>query len=91
MFREFIRLSPASNYMKELITGSGGFLSRGLLEAHAARYDALPRTKQERAVLAGILDDYACVQFPEYARSYCGAGVSGVPGFWQELSGEVHI
>src|SRR5687768_13246132 len=28
VFREFIRLSPASNYMEELVTGPGG-LSRG--------------------------------------------------------------
>jgi hypothetical protein len=77
--------------MKELVTGPGGLLSRGLLEEDATRYGALPRTKQERAVLAGILNDYACVQFPEYAKSYSGAGVLGVPGFWQELSGVVHI
>jgi hypothetical protein len=31
------------------------------------------------------------VHFPEYAKSHSGAGVIGVPGFWQELSGVVHI
>ena len=89
IFQELIRISPASNYMEELVAGPGGLLSRGLLEEDATRYGALPRTKQERAVLAGILNDYACVQFPEYAKSYSGAGVLGVPGFWQELSGVV--
>jgi len=66
-------------------------LSRGLLEEDATRYGALPRTKQERATLAGILDDYVRVHFPEYAKFHSGAGVIGVPGFWQELSGMVHI
>ena len=42
----------------------GGLLSRGLLEYDATRYGALPRTKQERAVLAGILDDYVRAHFP---------------------------
>ena len=48
VFREFIRLSPASNYIKELVTGPRGLLSRGLLEEHATSYGALPRTKRER-------------------------------------------
>ena len=55
VFREFIRLSPASNY-EELVTGPGGLLSRGI-EDHATNYGALPRTKRERATLAGTLND----------------------------------
>jgi len=51
VFREFIRLSPASNYMDELVTGPGGLLSGGI-EDHATSYGALPRTKRERATLA---------------------------------------
>ena len=62
VFREFIRLSPASNYMEELVTGPGGLLSRGL-EDHATSYGALPRTKQERTALAAILNDYVCAKF----------------------------
>ena len=89
VFREFIRLSPASNYM-ELVTGPGGLLSRGI-EDLATSYGALPRTKRERATLAGILNDYVSARFPAYAQSHSGAGVVGVPGFWQELSGVVHI
>jgi hypothetical protein len=90
VFREFIRLSAASNYMEELVTGPGGLLSRGL-EDHATSYGALPRTKQQRTVLAAILNDYVRDCFPEYAESYSGAGVVGIPGFWQKLSGVVHI
>ena len=31
VFQELIRISPASNYMEELVAGPGGLLSRGLL------------------------------------------------------------
>jgi len=91
VFRELIRISPASNYRQELVTWPGGLLSRGLLEEHATSYGALPRTKQQRTALAAILNDYVCAKFPEYAESHSGAGVIGVPGLWQELSGKVHI
>jgi hypothetical protein len=91
VFRELIRISPAANYIEDLVAGSGGLLSRGLLEDHATNYGALPRTKQDRAALAWSLNDYVRVHFPEYAKSHSGAGVIGVPGFWQELSGAVHI
>jgi len=91
VFQELIRISPASNYLEELVTGAGGLLSRGLLERHATNYGALPRTKHERTSLAWILNDYVRTHFPEYAKSHSGAGVVGVPGFWQELSGVVHI
>ena len=88
---EIDRISPLSRYMEELVTGPGGLLSRGLLEEHATSYGALPRTKRERATLAGILNDYVSARFPAYAQSHSGAGVVGVPGFRQELSGVVHI
>jgi len=91
VFKELIRISPASNYIEELVAGPGGLLSRGLLEDHATSYGALPQTKQKRATLAASLRNYVRARFPEYADSYSGAGVVGVPGFWQELSGMVHI
>jgi hypothetical protein len=55
VFRELIKLSPASNYREELVTGPGGLLSRGLLEQHTTSYGALLRTKQQRKALAAIL------------------------------------
>ena len=91
VFRELIKLSPASNYREELVTGPSGLLSRGLLERHTNSYGALPPTNQQRAILAGILNDYVRANFPEHAQSHSGAGIVGVPGFWQELSGVVHI
>ena len=39
VFRELIRLSPASNYLGELLTGPRGLLSRGI-EDHATSYGA---------------------------------------------------
>ncbi len=47
--------------------------------------------KRERATLAGILNDYVSARFPAYAESQSGADVVGIPGFWQKLSGVVHI
>ena len=91
VLKELIRISPASNYMEELVAGPRGLLSRGLLENHATSYGALPRKKQQRAALAWSLNDYVRVHFPEYVKSHSGAGVVGVPGFWQELSGTVHV
>lgn len=91
VFRELIRISPASNYRQELVACPGGLLSRGLLEEHTTSYGALPRTKRERATLAGILNDYVSARYPAYAQSHSRAGVLGIPGFWQEVSGAVHI
>jgi len=91
VFRELIKISPASNYREELVIGPGGLLSRGLLERHTTSYGALPPTNQQRAILAGILNDYVRVSFPEHAESHSGAGIVGVPGFWQDRSGVVHI
>jgi hypothetical protein len=64
VFRELIRISPASNYRQELVTCPGGLLSRGLLEDHATNYGALPRTKEQRATLAAILNDAVRTHFP---------------------------
>jgi hypothetical protein len=91
VFQELIRISSASNYREELVTGPGGLLSRGLLEEQVTRYGALPPTKRERSSLAGILSNYVRNHFPDYAKLYSGAGVIGVPGFWQDYSTVVHI
>lgn len=91
VFKEMIRISPASKYHRQLVSGPGGLLSRGLLEEDAASYGALPPTKQERAALATTLSRFVRNTFPEYAKRYAGAGVVGIPGFWQERSGLVHI
>ena len=91
VFRELIRISPASNYHSELVSGPGGLLSRGLLARQIFHYGALPRTQTERAELAAALRSFVLCNFSEYATLYSGAGVVGVPGFWQESSGMVQI
>ena len=42
VFRELIKMSPASNYREELVTGPGGLLSR--VEQYTTSYGALPPT-----------------------------------------------
>jgi hypothetical protein len=85
-----MRISPAFNYREELLTGPGGLLSRGLLEERAFNYGALPPTKRQRATLANVLRCFVQNHFPDYTNLYSG-GVSGIPGFWQEASGLVHL
>jgi hypothetical protein len=85
-----MRISPAFNYRKELLSGPGGLLSRGLLAEHALNYGALPPTKRQRATLGNVLRSFVRKHFSDYAKLYSG-GVIGIPGFWQEASGLVHL
>lgn len=91
VFQELIRISPAANYTQELVTGPKGLLSRGLLEADALRYGALPPSKEQRATLAASLADFVRSRFTSYARLHSQTELTGIPGFWQETSGAVHI
>jgi hypothetical protein len=90
VFTELIRLSPAAKYRTELVCGPSGLFARGLAEQHAFTFGALPPTQDGRAALARTLNNYLRRNFPDYAKLY-GAGVIGIPGFWQEPSGKLHI
>ena len=90
VFTELIRLSPAAKYRTELVTGPSGLYSRGLTHQHARTFGALPKTHGGRAALARALNTYVTRSFPDYAKLY-GAGVIGIPGFWQESSGQLHV
>ena len=90
VFAELIRLSPAAKYRTELVTGPSGLYARGLAYKHALTLGALPPTQDARAALARTLNTYVRRIFPAYAK-LCGAGVIGIPGFWQEASGKVHL
>ena len=90
VFAELIRLSPAAKYRTELVTGPSGLYARGLAYKHALTLGALPPTQDARAALARTLNTYVRRIFPAYAK-LCGAGVIGIPGFWQEPSGKVHL
>lgn len=91
VFRELIRISPASHYYTQLVSGPAGLLSRGLLARQIANYGALPPTQKERADLAAALRSFVLTNFTAYARLHSRAGVVGIPGFWQERSGMVQI
>lgn len=91
VFQELIRISPASSYHVELISGSGGLYSRGLLGHQTKNYGALPPDQKERAQLASALRKFVLYNFPEHAKLHSRAGVVGIPGFWQEPSGMVQI
>ncbi len=91
VFRELIRIAPASNYYPELVSGAGGLLSRGLQSRQISNFGALPPTQKDRANLAAALRSFVLSNFTDYAKLYSRAGVVGIPGFWQEPSGLVHI
>jgi hypothetical protein len=54
-------------------------------------YGALPRTQKERASLARTLNKFVTVRFPEYAARRTHAAIIGVPGFWQDETGNVQL
>ncbi len=89
VFREFIRVSPASNYMGNLLLDQEGCYHEGSRTTQPAMAHCLEQNNSE--ALAAILNDYVCTKFPEYAASHSGTGAVGIPGFWQKLSGVVHI
>jgi hypothetical protein len=91
VYQELIRRSPALKYYSQLIDGPYGLLSRGLGEAETETYGALPRTQKERASLALTLNKFLKARFPEYAVRSTHAAIIGVPGFWQDESGNLQL
>jgi len=91
VYEELIRRSPALNYYSQLIEGPSGLLSRGLREQEIRNYGALPRTHKERASLARTLNKFVKVRFPGYVIRNINPGVIGVPGFWQDETGNVQL
>ncbi|MDX6576478.1 MAG: hypothetical protein QOE96_2431 [Blastocatellia bacterium] len=85
IYRELIRISPASLYQQQLIDNPQGLVSRGLLRKETLRYGALPATQKERAKLARSLRSFAKAHFPRYAN------LIGIPGVWQDPQGFTHI
>jgi hypothetical protein len=91
VYEELVRRSPALKYYSQLIDGPNGLLSRGLSKLDAQNYGALPRTHKERASLARTLNKFVKVRFPEYARRNTQTTMIGVPGFWQDETGNVQL
>jgi hypothetical protein len=78
-------------YYSQLIDGPNGLLSRGLRESGAQNYGAVPRTQKERAGLAHTLNKFLKVRFPEYALRSTHGAIIGVPGFWQDETGNIQL
>ncbi len=91
VYEELIRRSPAVKYYSQLIDGPCGLLSRGLGKTETEKYGALPRTHRERASLALSLNKFLKVRFPEYAARSSNAAIIGVPGFWQDETGNIQL
>ena len=91
VYQELIRRSPAVKYYSQLIDGPNGLLSRGLREQEIQNYGALPRTHKERASLAHTLNKFLKARFPKYAVRSTHAAIIGVPGFWQDKTGNIQL
>jgi hypothetical protein len=91
VYEELIRRSPAMKYYSQLIDGPDGLISRGLRESDTQNYGALPRTHKERASLAQTLNRFLKVRFPEYASRSTHPAIIGVPGFWQDETGNIQL
>jgi hypothetical protein len=91
VYEELIRRSPAVKYYSQLIDGLGGLLSRGLREPELQNYGALPRAQKERASLALTLNKFLNIRFPEYAVRGTHAAIIGIPGFWQDETGNLEL
>jgi len=91
VYQELIRRSPAVKYYSQLIDGPTGLLPRGLRESDTHHYGALPRTHKERASLARALNKFVTVRFPDYVARRTHAAIIGVPGFWQDETGNIQL
>ena len=91
VYQHLIRISPVTDLTAELIEGEHGLLSRGFTAEDFPRFGALPAKAAERSALARELRMFVRGRFPEYAEKTSYAGVVGVPGFWQDKTGAVHL
>ncbi|HXG64391.1 MAG TPA: hypothetical protein VNO70_04745 [Blastocatellia bacterium] len=91
VYSELIRLSPASNYDRELVSGPRGLLSRGFLRKEVSKFGALPPEMSERDKLSYKLHRFVRKHFPSLAPRRGDVPLIGIPGFWQELNGRVKL
>ncbi len=91
VYSEMIRLSPASNYDQELVSGPRGLLSRGFLQKEVAKFGALPPEMSERDRLSYKLHRFVQKYFPLHGASRKDVPLIGIPGFWQEPNGRVRL
>lgn len=91
VYSELIRLSPASNYDRELVSSSKGLLSRGFLQNEVAKFGALPSEMSERDKLSYKLNRFVRKNFPSVVESQRNVLLTGIPGFWQAPGGRVRL
>ena len=91
VYNELIRLSPASNYDSELVSGSRGLLSRGFDPKEVVHFGALPPEMSERDKLSYKLNRFVKKNFPSLAEDQHDAPLIGIPGFWQGPGGRVRL
>ena len=91
VYSELIRLSPASNYDRELVSSPGGLLSRGFLRKEVAKFGALPPEMSERDNLSHKLHRFVRKHSPSLAPQRGDVSLIGIPGFWQEPDGRVRL
>jgi hypothetical protein len=91
VYSELIRLSPASNYDRELVSGSKGLLARGFLKREVVKFGALPPEMRERGKLSYKLSRFVRKTFPSLGECHSDVPLVGIPGFWQEPGGRVRL
>ena len=84
-YRWLIEHSPATHYHRALLAGPKGLLARGFDTVQLSQYGALPRSLSERDQLARQLLRAVYQQFPDYTS------LAGIPGFWEDEHGAVHL
>ena len=91
VYSELIRLSPASNYDRELISGPRGLLSRGFLRKEVTKFGALPPEISERDKLSYKLHRFVRKHYSSLDPRCGDVPLIGIPGFWQEPNGRVRL
>ena len=91
VYSELIKLSPASSYDRELVSGPRGLLSRGFLRKEIVKFGALPPEISERDKLSYKLSRFVREHFSSFAQSHRDVPLIGIPGFWQEPMGRVRL
>lgn len=87
VYSELIRLSPATDYHRALITSHGGLLSRGFLREDLTKFGALPPEMSARDNLSYDLSRMLRQRFPDRKEE----PLIGIPGFWRESGGQVGL
>jgi hypothetical protein len=91
VYSELIRLSPASNYDRELVSGPRGLLSRGFLQKELSKFGALSPEMSERDQLSYKLNRFVRKHYPSLVPRREDVPLIGIPGFWQEPNGRVRL